>query len=72
MTPEEQSQWENVAYRMDEEGFHYCFDSYSSFAEIQDPEFHRLREAYLRAAQKLEDYVFDRNEEIANEENETP
>lgn len=71
MTEKEKEQWVNVAYRMDAEGFHYCFARYSSFREIQDSKFHRLRKAYLKAAQELKDYVYGRNEEIANEENET-
>ena len=57
MTQAESSRWQNVAYRMDAEGFHYCFKHYSSFEEIKDPEFHRLREAYLAAAEALETYV---------------
>jgi hypothetical protein len=46
-----------VQYRMDDEGFHYCFNSYSHFPEIQDENFHKLRLAYLKAAEELEDYV---------------
>ena len=57
MTPEELEDWQNVAYRMNNEGFHYCFHGYSSFKEIQDEEFHRLRKAYLAAADTLKTYV---------------
>ena len=57
MTHAESERWQNVAYRMDVEGFHYCFEYYSSFEEITDPEFHRLREAYLAAAEALEAHV---------------
>jgi hypothetical protein len=57
MTQAESSRWQDVAYRMDAEGFHYCFRYYSSFEKITDPEFHRLREAYLAAAAALETYV---------------
>jgi hypothetical protein len=46
-----------VQYRMSAEGFHYCFKSYSSFQEVEDPEFHRLRQEYLKAADQLEQYV---------------
>jgi hypothetical protein len=42
---------------IDNEGFDYCFRSYSSFEEIDDPKFHKLREAYVEAAEALEDYV---------------
>lgn len=49
--------WEMVRYRMDSEGFHYCFTSYSTFEDIDDDEFHRLRLNYLKSAKLLEDYV---------------
>jgi hypothetical protein len=39
------------------EGFDYAFNSYSSFSEIKDVEFHRLREAFLAARQELADFV---------------
>lgn len=49
--------------RMNQEGFHYCFKHYSSFNEIEDQEFHKLRKAYLSAAEKLEKYIADKAEE---------
>ena len=49
--------WENVSYRMDAEGFHYCFQSYSDFEEIDDEGFHKLREEYLHISNKLREYV---------------
>lgn len=65
MTHEEYENWENVQYRMENEGFHYCFKHYSRFEEIQDENFHKLREMYLAAAKRLEDYVNDKvNEDI--------
>jgi hypothetical protein len=63
MTYEEQEKWENVQYRMDAEGFHYCFESYSHWDDIKDPEFHKLRKDYLAAAAKLEAYVNSKCEE---------
>jgi hypothetical protein len=63
MTHEEKEQWEKVAYRMDAEGFHYCFEKYSSFPEIKDAEFHSLRLSYLRAAKLLEEYVLTKSDE---------
>lgn len=57
MTIEERMDWENVRYRMDEEGFHYCFDGYSEWSDIKDEEFHKLRKEYLLAASKIERYV---------------
>lgn len=49
--------FESVQYRMEEEGFDYCFRHYSNWEEIKDMEFHKLREQYLEIASKLENYV---------------
>jgi len=54
---EHYNDWESVAYRMEAEGFHYCFKHYSTFEEIEDEKFHELRLAYLKAAYELENYV---------------
>ena len=48
---------DKVAYHMDQEGFDYCFRNYSFFEEVKDAEFHKLREAYIAAADALENYV---------------
>ena len=48
---------DNVAWSMDQEGIDYCFRNYSDFPEVKDTEFHRLREAYIAAADALENYV---------------
>jgi len=53
-----------VQYRMNQEGFHYCFKHYSTFNEIEDEKFHRLRNQYLESAERLEDYVKMKIEEI--------
>ena len=42
---------------IENEGFEYTFRHYTSFKEIKDKEFHRLREAFLKAAKELEDYI---------------
>ena len=36
MTEDEKENWERLNYRMDEEGFHYCFNGYSNWEEIKD------------------------------------
>ena len=46
-----------VHYRMDAEGFHYCFKHYSSFKEIKDDEFHKLRLQLLESMKKIREYV---------------
>lgn len=53
----------DVRYRMEEEGMDYCFHHYSSWEEINDEKFHRLRNAYLDAAEALERYVKDNSTE---------
>jgi hypothetical protein len=54
MTGEEAN---TVLQRMGQEGFHYCFKHYSSFDEIEDEEFHKLRRYYLQHAELLEKYL---------------
>lgn len=46
--------------KMKDEGFHYCFKSYSRFEHIKDEEFHKLRLEYLDAAKKLEEYILSK------------
>lgn len=45
------------SYRIVEEGMLYCFDGYSSWSEIKDEEFHRLRKNFLESAKALKKYV---------------
>jgi predicted metal-binding transcription factor (methanogenesis marker protein 9) len=54
--------FQNIKYRIREEGFHYCFVHYSKWLEIQDEKFHQLREDYLQIAKKLEEYVLEKAE----------
>jgi hypothetical protein len=63
MTYDELEDWKYVHYRMEEEGFHYCFKHYSNFEEIKDDEFHLLRLNYLESAKVLEDYVNNKCDE---------
>lgn len=48
---------ENVRLTIDNEGFDYAFRYYSDFTEVEDEEFHRLRKAYEKAADALDEYV---------------
>jgi hypothetical protein len=57
MTHDELENWERVQYRMDEEGFDYCFESYSRWDEIKDEEFHRLRLGFLQSMEDLRNYI---------------
>ena len=60
MTEEELEDWQMVRYRMDNEGIDYCFDHYSSFEEIKDEEFHKLRLEFLESMRKIREYVKDK------------
>lgn len=53
----EASGFEDVLFTVDQEGFDYAFRNYSDFGEVKDEEFHRLREAYVKAANRLEKYI---------------
>jgi len=61
---------ENVQYRMHAETFHYCFDGYSSFEEVKDEEFHRLRKDYLLSAERLQNYVNNKIDELNQKKDE--
>ena len=43
--------------KMENEGFDYCFKSYSDWKEISDIKFHILRNKYLESMQNLKDYI---------------
>jgi hypothetical protein len=57
MTEKELEDWKSVHYRMDNEGIDYCFEHYSSFEEIKDEEFHKLRLEFLESMKKIRNYV---------------
>lgn len=44
------------------EGIDYCFEHYSSFEEIKDEEFHKLRLEFLDSMRKIRKYVEDKIE----------
>lgn len=47
----------NIASTIDNEGFNYAFIHYSDFNEIHDPNFHKLREQYVKASEALKEYI---------------
>jgi len=51
------NEFTNLFYKIDYEGFDYALREYSDWSEIEDPEFHRLRSAFVTAAEKLEGYI---------------
>lgn len=56
--------WSSVKYRMDNEGLEYCFKHYSNFDEIQDEEFHKLRQTLLANMEKMRNLVRGRIEDL--------
>jgi len=52
-----EDEFEPVRQRVEQEGFDYTFRSYSTFKEINDKEFHKLRVAYVWAAEALSEYI---------------
>jgi hypothetical protein len=68
---DELEQIEMVRYRMENEGFHYCFKHYSSFKEVQDEKFHELRRKYLEISQELEEYVHSKINSLNDEINDS-
>jgi hypothetical protein len=66
---DELEKFEMVRYRMENEGFHYCFKHYSSFKEVQDEKFHELRRKYLEISHELEEYVHSKINGLRDEIN---
>jgi SMC interacting uncharacterized protein involved in chromosome segregation len=57
----------SVQYRMDNEGIDYCFKNYSSFEEIQDEEFHKLRKEFLESMNNIRSYVENKIEDLKSQ-----
>ena len=64
---QEREDYEMVRYRIESEGMEYCFKHYSTFEEIEDEEFHKLREEFLESASKLRGYVENKLEELSSQ-----
>lgn len=56
--------WKAVKYRIREEGIDYCFEHYSSWLEIEDDEFHKLRKQYLDVSRKIRLLIDNKIDEI--------
>ena len=61
---EELENFKNVNYRMDNEGLEYCFVNYSTFGEIKDKQFHKLRLQLILSIHKIKGYVSDKINEL--------
>ena len=57
----------SVQYRIGNEGIDYCFEHYSSFEEIEDEEFHKLRLEFLESMRKQKSYVDNKIEDLSSQ-----
>jgi DNA-directed RNA polymerase subunit F len=64
---DERDKWAMVQYRMEDEGMEYCFIHYSSFQEIQDEEFHTLKNQLVDLMNQMEQFVANKIEDIDNQ-----
>ena len=69
---EDLDNFRSVQYRMGNEGIDYCFEHYSSFEEIEDEEFHKLRNELLESMKKIRSYVENKIETLSEEIDDTP
>lgn len=69
---EDLDNFRSVQYRMGNEGMDYCFEHYSSFEEIEDEEFHKLRNEFLESMKKIRSYVENKIETLSEEIDDTP
>ena len=49
--------YQNVIYRIESEGVDYTFKKYSSFEEIEDEEFHKLRKYLIQHIDLMDFYL---------------
>jgi hypothetical protein len=68
---EELDNFRAVQYRMGEEGIDYCFESYSSWDDIEDEEFHKLRQEFLNSIKKIRSYVDNKVETLSEQMDDT-
>jgi hypothetical protein len=68
---EELDNFRAVQYRMGEEGIDYCFESYSNWDEIEDEEFHKLRQEFLNSMKKIRSYIDNKVETLSEQIDDT-
>lgn len=57
-------QKENLGYTIDTEGFDYAFCHSSSWDEIKDEQFQKLKNEYIQAKENLENYLLEQDVEL--------
>ena len=61
---EELEKFQNVVYRIESEGVGYAFKHYSTFEEIEDKEFHKLRKYLIEHIDLMDFYLKKRTDEL--------
>jgi (p)ppGpp synthase/HD superfamily hydrolase len=61
---EELEKYQNVVYRIEDEGVDYAFKKYSSFEEIEDEEFHKLRKYLIQNIDLMDNYLKNKIDEL--------
>jgi hypothetical protein len=61
---EELEKFQDVAYRIKNEGVEYTFKKYSTFEEIEDKEFHKLRKYLIQHIDLMDFYLKKRTDEL--------
>jgi hypothetical protein len=61
---EELEKFQDVAYRIKNEGVEYTFKHYSTFEEIEDKEFHKLRKYLIQHIDLMDFYLKKRTDEL--------
>ena len=54
---EELEKYQKVVYRIENEGMRYAFKQYSTFEEIEDKEFHKLRKYLIQHIDLMDLYL---------------
>ena len=61
---EELEKFQDVVYRIKNEGVEYTFKKYSTFDEIEDEEFHKLRKYLIQHIDLMDFYLKKRTDEL--------
>ena len=61
---EELEKFQDVVYRIESEGVGYAFKNYSTFEEIEDKEFHKLRKYLIQHIDLMDFYLKKRTDEL--------
>jgi hypothetical protein len=59
---------QDVRNKIELEGFEYTFINYSSWDDVPNPEFRKLKLAYVTAQRALEEFIDKNTSEIDEEE----